>query len=264
MLDVIGAGQTPRLGDRDWADIFADSAELAEIKNHIMQLKTERRLAATTEHVDDQKFATPFWHQLKVVTKRTNVAFWRSPNYGFTRLFNHVFMALITGLAYLHLDESPSSLQYRVFVIFQIITVPALILPQVELKYDSSRLIYHREASSRMYKHFVFTLSLLLAELPYCILCSVAFFLPLYYMPGFQTASDRAGYQFLMVLISEIFAVTLGQAIAALTPTSKISSIINPFIVTTFNLFCGVTIPKLQIPKFWRAWLYYLGMHFST
>jgi ATP-binding cassette, subfamily G (WHITE), member 2, SNQ2 len=34
--------------------------------------------------------------------------------------------------------------------------------------------------------------------------------------------------------------------------------LINPFIVITFALFCGVTIPKPQIPRFWRAWLYEL------
>lgn len=32
----------------------------------------------------------------------------------------------------------------------------------------------------------------------------------------------------------------------------------NPFIIITFALFCGVTIAKPQIPKFWRAWLYQL------
>jgi ABC-type multidrug transport system permease subunit len=46
--------------------------------------------------------------------------------------------------------------------------------------------------------------------------------------------------------------------IAALTPNSFISSLLNPFIIITFALFCGVTIPKPNIPKFWRAWLYQL------
>jgi ATP-binding cassette, subfamily G (WHITE), member 2, SNQ2 len=46
--------------------------------------------------------------------------------------------------------------------------------------------------------------------------------------------------------------------VAAMTPSSFISSLINPFIVITFALFCGVTIPKPQIPGFWRAWLYQL------
>jgi hypothetical protein len=51
---------------------------------------------------------------------------------------------------------------------------------------------------------------MVLAEIPYSILCAITFFLPLYYLPGMQPASDRAGYQFLMTLVLEMFAVTLG------------------------------------------------------
>ena len=207
---------------------------------------------------DQKEFATPLLHQLKIVQKRTNLAFWRSPNYGFTRLFNHVIIALITGLAYLNLDNSRASLQFRVFVIFQVTVLPALILAQVEPKYALSRMIFYREASSKMYGQFAFASSLVVAEMPYSILCAVGFFLPIYYMPGFMHASSRAGYQFFMVLITELFSVTLGQMVAAITPTPFISALLNPFIIITFALFCGVTIPKPQIPKFWRAWLYQL------
>lgn len=132
MLDAIGAGQAPRVGDRDWADIFANSPELANIKDRITQMKTERLAdVGSSEHVDEREFATPLVHQLRIVQKRTNLAFWRSPNYGFTRLFNHVIIAIITGLTYLNLDQSSESLQYRVFVIFQVTVLPALILAQV-------------------------------------------------------------------------------------------------------------------------------------
>ncbi|KAA8576817.1 hypothetical protein EYC84_006868 [Monilinia fructicola] len=259
MLDAIGAGQAPRIGDRDWADIFADSPELANIKDRISQMKAKRLAeVGSNTHVDEREFATPLMHQLRVVQARTNLAFWRSPNYGFTRLFNHVIIAIITGLAYLNLDDSKVSLQYRVFVIFQVTVLPALILAQVEPKYALSRMIYYREASSKMYSQFAFASSLVVAEMPYSILCAVGFFLPLYYMPGFQSASSRSGYQFFMVLITELFSVTLGQMVAALTPSPFISALVNPFIIITFALFCGVTIPKPQIPKFWRAWLYQL------
>jgi ABC-type multidrug transport system permease subunit len=108
---------------------------------------------------------------------------------------------------------------YRVFVIFQVTVLPALILAQVEPKYAISRTIFYREASSKMYSQFAFASSLVVAELPYSILCAVSFYLPIYYLPGFQTAPDRAGYQFLIILITELFSVTLGQMLAALTPS---------------------------------------------
>lgn len=259
MLDAIGAGQSPRIGDRDWGEIWRTSSELANTKDEIVRIKADRiREAGSHRKTDEKEYATPLWHQIRTVNRRTQLSFWRSPNYGFTRFFNHVVIALITGISYLHLNNSRSSLQYRVFVIFQATVLPALILAQVEPKYDLSRLIFYRESAAKAYKQFPFALSMVLAELPYSVLCAVGFFLPLYYIPGFQAASSRAGYQFFMILITELFSVTLGQMVAALTPSSFISMLVNPFLIITFALFCGVTIAKPQIPRFWRAWLYQL------
>ena len=259
MLDAIGAGQAPRIGSRDWGEIWRSSTELSETKEEISRIKTERiQELGSNQKVEQKEYATPLWHQIKIVNKRTHLSFWRSPNYGFTRLFNHVAIAILAGLAYLQLNDSRASLQERVFVIFQVTVLPAIILAQVEPKYDLSRLIYYRENAAKAYKQLPFALSMVLAEMPYSVLCAVGFFLPIYYMPGFQMASSRAGYQFLMILITELFSVTLGQMISACTPSSFIAMLLNPFIIITFALFCGVTIPKPQIPKFWRVWLYEL------
>lgn len=263
MLDAIGTGQARRIGDRDWGDIWRTSPELVALKDEIIQIKANRAEVARQNSlqagpVNAKEYASPLWHQVKVVGRRTHLAFWRSRNYGFTRLFTHVVIALITGLAFLQLDDSRSSLQYRIFVIFNVTVLPAIILQQVEPRYDLSRLIFYRESASKTYSQFAFSLSMVLAELPYSILCAVCFFIPLYYIPGFQSESSRAGYQFFMVLITEIFAVTLGQMISALTPNSFIASQLNPPIVIIFSLFCGVAIPKPQMPGFWRAWLYQL------
>jgi ATP-binding cassette, subfamily G (WHITE), member 2, SNQ2 len=76
--------------------------------------------------------------------------------------------------------------------------------------------------------------------------------------PGLNPAPSRAGLFFLFVLITELFSVTLAQAISALTPSTFIAVLINPFIIIIFALFCGVAVPKPQIPGFWRAWLYQL------
>lgn len=233
ILDAVGAGSQPRIGDRDWADVWTDSEEFRATKESITRMKAERiSEAANTAAKDEAEYATPLWHQIKVVNKRTQLAFWREPNYGFTRLFNHIVLGLISGLAFLQLDNSRASLQYRVFVIFQATVLPALILAQVEPKYDLSRLIFYRESAAKAYRQLPFALSMVLAEMPYSILCAVGFFLPLYYLPGFSLESSRAGYQFFIILLTELFSVTLGQMISALTPSSFIAALINPFIMS--------------------------------
>ncbi|KAJ1310587.1 hypothetical protein OPQ81_007316 [Rhizoctonia solani] len=259
MLEAIGAGSRERIGPTDWAELWRQSPNFARIKQEIVQIKEEAaRQPAVVDPNANKKYATPFLYQLKVVSERTLTAFWRQPDYGFTRLFTHGVIALITSLTFLQLGNSTQELQYRVFSIFIATIMPAIIISQVEPMFIFARMIFIRESSSRMYSEFAFALGQLMAEMPYSLLCAVTYFLLFYYPTGFQYASDRAGYQFLMFLVTEMFAVTLGQMIAALTPTVFIAGLLNPFILVTFSLFCGVMIPKASIPKFWRVWLYQL------
>ncbi len=172
MLDVIGAGISPRIGDRDWGEVWRESNEFAITKKVIIEMRESRvRAVGDVPKVEEKEYATPLMHQIRVVTWRTNLSFWRSPNYGFTRLFNHVVIALLSGLAFLNLDNSRTSLQYRVFIIFQVTIIPALILAQVEPKYDLSRLIFYRESAAKAYRQFPFALAMVIAEMPYSVLC---------------------------------------------------------------------------------------------
>jgi ATP-binding cassette, subfamily G (WHITE), member 2, SNQ2 len=179
MLDAIGAGIAPRIGNIDWGEIWRDSDELAATKKAIVEMREQRiRAVGNAPKVQEKEYATPLLHQLRIVVKRANLSFWRSPNYGFTRLFNHVALSLISGLAFLKLDNSRTSLQYRVFIVFQATVVPALILAQVEPKYDLSRLIFYRESAAKAYRQFPFALSMVIAELPYSILCGESSLFP--------------------------------------------------------------------------------------
>ena len=72
---------------------------------------------------------------------------------------------------------------------------------------------------------------LLLALPSFSIACAIVYFLLFYYPTRFNFDSERAGYFFLMMLLVELFAVTLGQAIAALSPSVYMASIVNPFLV---------------------------------
>ncbi len=82
MLEAIGAGITPRIGDRDWKDIWLDS---------------------------------PVWYQLRTVVQRNTLSLWRSPDYVFTRLLAHLIVSLFVSLPFLQLGHSVRDLQYRVF-----------------------------------------------------------------------------------------------------------------------------------------------------
>jgi len=82
MLEAIGAGSRHRVGNRDWADIWNDSPEFEQVKRTIIRIKEERSHAPLDMEAGKGEYATPLMFQTKVVLKRMNVTFWRSPNYG--------------------------------------------------------------------------------------------------------------------------------------------------------------------------------------
>jgi ATP-binding cassette subfamily G (WHITE) protein 2 (SNQ2) len=168
VLEAIGAGSRERVGPTDWAELWRQSKEFIRVKQEITHIKED---AAEQPPVADPKandqYATPFMHQLRVVSERTLTAFWRQPEYGFTRLFSHGAIALLTSLTFLQLGNSTQDLQYRVFSIFIATIMPAIIISQVEPMFIFARMIFIRESSSRMYSQIAFALGQLMAEMPF-------------------------------------------------------------------------------------------------
>ena len=115
-------------------------------------------------------------------------------------------------------------MQYRVFAIFFVSVLPGILLSVIEPNFIMAvslcwlplfpdmrltlsqwqRMTFVREASSKMYSPVVFALAQLASETPASILCSVVFFLLLYYPVGMNSDSNRAGYAFAMILITEV------------------------------------------------------------
>ncbi|EIW69828.1 hypothetical protein TREMEDRAFT_43505 [Tremella mesenterica DSM 1558] len=257
MLEAIGAGSRRRIGG-DWHEKWVASPEFAQVKEEITRIKSDALSKEEDTGDHHTEYATSFRFQLKTVLSRTNVALWRNADYQWTRLFAHIAIALVVTLTFLRLNDSLLALQYRVFAVFFATILPALVLAQIEPQYIMSRMTFNREASSKMYSSTIFAGTQLLAEMPYSLLCATAFFLLLYYGVGFPSASTRAGYFFLMILLTEVYAVTLGQAVAALSPSILVAALFNPFLLVLFALFCGVTAPYGTLPAFWRRWMYWL------
>lgn len=126
---------------------------------------------------------------------------------------------------------------------------------------SSSTETFIREASSRIYSPYVFAIAQLIGEIPYSIVCSIVYWVLMVYPMHFGQGAaglNGTGFQLLMVLFIELFGVSLGQAVAALSPSIEIAALYNPFLEIVLSLFCGVVIPYPTMPPFWRDWLYQL------
>ena len=86
---------------------------------------------------------------------------------------------------------------------------------------------------------------------------------PMHFGQG-ATGLNGTGFQLLIVIFMELFGVSIGQLVAALSPSIQIAVLFNPFIGIVLALFCGVTIPYPNMPSFWRDWLYQLVPYTRT
>ncbi|KAF8640630.1 hypothetical protein AX17_000290 [Amanita inopinata Kibby_2008] len=267
MLEAIGAGVTPRIGNRDWKDIWLESPECKKVKEEIRTIKSEALSKPATDIKKVTTYATPFWFQLKEVVKRNNRALWRSPDYIFTRLFVTSFISLFISLSFLQLGHSVRDLQFRVFAIFWLVVLPAIVMTQIEPLFIHNRRTFIRESSSRIYSPYVFAIGQLLGEIPYTILCAIVYWLLMVYPIGFGQGSagiNGTGFQLLIVIFMLLFGVSLGQLIAALSPSVQVAVLFNPFLGLVLSTFCGVTIPYPTLNNFWKSWLYYLDPYTRT
>lgn len=267
MLEAIGAGVSPRIGDRDWKDVWLDSSECQKVKNDIKAIKEEALSRPEPDNKTLSTYATPFLYQLRIVVQRNNLALWRSPDYLFTRFFVASFISLFVSLSFLQLGVSVRELQFRVFSIFWLVVLPALVMSQIEPQFIFNRRIFIREASSRIYSPYVFAIGQLLGEIPYSILCAILYWVLMVYPMHFGQGSagtPGTGFQLLIIIFMLLFGVSLGQLVAALSPSVQVAVLFNPFLSLVLSTFCGVTIPYPTMMRFWRAWLYPLVPYTRT
>ncbi|KAH8835157.1 P-loop containing nucleoside triphosphate hydrolase protein [Flagelloscypha sp. PMI_526] len=220
MLDAIGAGLTPRIGDRDWNDIWT-------------------------------------------VFIRNNLALWRSKDYIFTRLFICGGISLWVSLSLLQLGNSTRDLQFRVFAIFWVGVLPAILMFQIEPMFIINRRTFIRESSSRIYSPVVFALGQLLSELPYSLLVGLVYWVLMVYPIGFGQGAaglNGTGFQLLIVVFMIMFGVSLGSArLVPSLPSIQVAVLFNPTLGLTLSTFSGVAIPYPTMISFWRSWLYELN-----
>ena len=258
ILDVVNA----RHSGLSWPEIWDESPEKQRLLNNIQATRknvgTSGSTSTTSSAEEELEYASQGRQQFKYVFRRMNRTFWRIPQYNFGRVFMLVVFALLNGFSFFKLGSSKIDLQSRVFVIFQIMVMTAMLVNTVQPRFHMERQWYYRELAGKYYGWKPFAASIMLVEVPYVVLAATAFFLCFYWTTGMVTSSILTFYTWLMLVVFCLFAILLGQVIASLTPSSQVAALLNPFIFSFLNLFCGVMMPYPSMGKFWRSWMFWL------
>ncbi|KAJ2834477.1 ATP-binding cassette transporter snq2 [Coemansia furcata] len=256
ILDVVGNASADINWPQTWEQSPERHAALAEI-TRINQIKAG---AGGTQLVEDtsRKYARRLPYQLQIVTRRMFRSHWRDLQYNLTRMILQVICALVVGFSFIKLGHGTVDAQNKVFAIFQIAVQSILVISQVQPQFFRQRMYYSRESSTSHYGWEAFSFAVIVTEWPFAMVNSTLFFVCFYWLAGLNPNGNRTGFFYISYIILDLFSITLGQAIAALSPNDIVASMINPTLTSMMALFSGVTITYLQMPLFWRRWMYWL------
>ncbi|QKX59307.1 uncharacterized protein TRUGW13939_06439 [Talaromyces rugulosus] len=259
MLEVIGAGN-PDYKGKDWGDVWAKSEENKHRTEEIQEIVNSRRNQKTGEETkDDREYAMPVWTQILVTTKRSFVTYWRSPEYIIGKFMLHIFTGLFNTFTFWKLGHSYIDMQSRLFSVFMTLTICPPLIQQLQPRFLHFRNMYEsREGKAKIYSWTAFVTSAILPEIPYSIVAGSIYFNCWYWGVGFPRDSFTAGFTYILVLLFELFYIGFGQFIAALSPNELFASLLVPAFFTFVVSFCGVVVPYMALPSFWRSWMYWL------
>ncbi|KAJ2805553.1 ATP-binding cassette transporter snq2, partial [Coemansia guatemalensis] len=255
ILDVVGKGSTI-----DWPQIWNDSKERTAVESEIDRTNELKNGGADQSTEDDDRvFAQSHLYQTQLVTRRMFLSYWRNIEYNWTRLALQAVCALLLGFTFWNLSSGSADLQNKVMAIFMTAVLSVLIINQVQPEYFRQRQYYSRESSTNQYGWRAFAFAIIVTEWPFSFVSNTLFFVAFYWTVGLNGITDRIGYFYLLYIVLGVFSLSLGQAIASFSPSEVVAAMINPVFTAMSTLFCGVTVPYAQMPKFWRSWMYWLS-----
>ncbi|KAL5359861.1 ABC-2 type transporter-domain-containing protein [Aspergillus floccosus] len=259
MIDVVTGG-IESVKHMDWHQIWLESPEHTRMLQELDHM-VEDAAAKPPGTIDDGfEFSMSLWEQTKIVTRRMNIALFRNTNYVNNKFMLHIISALLNGFSFWRVGPSVSALNLKMFTIFNFVFVAPGVINQLQPLFIQRRDIYDaREKKSKMYSWVSFVIGLIVSEFPYLCVCAVLYFLCWYYCVKLPYNSDKAGATFFIMLIYEFIYTGIGQFVAAYAPNPTFAALVNPLIISTLVLFCGIFVPYTQLNVFWKYWLYWLN-----
>ncbi|KAJ5907467.1 hypothetical protein N7495_000149 [Penicillium taxi] len=260
MIDVVTGG-IAEVKDKDWHSVWLESPEstsmLAELDSMI-----DDAASKPPGTVDDGfEFSMPLWEQTKIVIHRMNVSLFRNTSYVNNKMELHIISAMLNGFSFWRPGPSVAALNLKMFSIFNFVFVAPGVINQLQPLFIQRRDIYDaREKKSKMYSWVAFVTALIVSEFPYLCICAVLYFVCWYYpVWTLPHDSNRSGATFFIMLIYEFIYTGIGQFVASYAPNPTFAALVNPLIICTLVLFCGVFVPYSELNVFWRYWMYWLN-----
>ncbi|KAN0035235.1 hypothetical protein ACTA71_004496 [Dictyostelium dimigraforme] len=176
-----------------------------------------------------------------------------------TRIGRSLILGLVIGTLFLRLGKEQNDVYNRVSLLFFSLMFGGMagisIIPTV----STERGVFYREQASGMYRVWIYYLTFVISDLPFVILSSYAYVIPVYFLAGLSLSNHGWAFfyhSFVSVMVYLNFALT-SIAFAASLPVEEMAFLLNGVLLSITSLFAGFMIPPPSMPSAWK-WAFYI------
>jgi len=249
----------------DYVQVFEESqlkcdldAKVTEAMNQINQ----NDASGAISFPNGRQRATSLWHQFKCCSQKAFTIYYRSPQYNFRRVLTLLIIALLFGTAYLFsgkvfpISTKSQARSFGALIYLCMDFIGILNMVTVLPITFRERTVFYRERAAQMYSSSVYTLAIILVELPYLLISVGLFTVVSYFLWGLTP--QWFGYFFLVFFLYVSFATFAGQFFAIASPHEVVGQVLVGFTTVILNLASGYLVAYNHMPPA-LSWIYWIS-----
>nr|XP_034968050.1 broad substrate specificity ATP-binding cassette transporter ABCG2-like [Zootoca vivipara] len=205
-------------------------------------------------------YSTPFFHQLKWVSKRTFKNLLGNPQASIAQVCVTVFLASVVGAIFYGVTNDNTGLQNRIGAMFFMTTNQCFSsISAIELFVVEKKIFIH-EYISGYYRISAYFFANLIADLiPMRSLPSIIFTSVVYFMLGLKPTAEAFFIMMFTLMMVSYTATSMGLAIATGQSVVAVANLLMTITFVFMIIFSGLLVNLTSIQP-WLAWLQYFSI----